>query len=793
MAERVVTGTDLERETGAEGTGSDTAGMSRDARAAEPADAAATPDSWPRPLRRLTPGRVAGVINLVFAYVVLLWHFRPTFMLRDTLATGGDMGSHHYISKAFDEFFPFALGGWATGWFAGMPMLEFYFPLPYLLIWIGEHVVGYEVAFKIVTVLGIFALPIVAYVTFRLLDAPQIVAALAPAGAIVFLFIEGREAVDLLGIETPDTNFLDIFGGFMTSTLAGEFAYSIGLALVLLALGLLYRATRRCGDRLALGLIAASGAVIGLAALTHLLPIMLLAIAAPALVVGTAWPRRLATVASAAALGAGLAAFFLIPAYLQREFTAPSIWTNESGLHWVVPIWFWPVIGVAAVGFGLAIGRRRPGPLVLAWTAFGGLVAFWLTPHVAFFDPIVNGRFLPIWYLMTSLLAAWGLGELASMIPWPGRDHIRMRLWLRAAVAVVLAVLLGGVLVMQSNKVRFWTQHNYGGYEAQPGYDELVGLMDTLDALPAPDHQGRVMWEYNEDYSRFGTPRALENVPFFTDKDTMEGLLIESAASAQPHFYLQGRSSTQATGAVPGYPYPGFAPDDAVRLMQAFGVQYYVAETPEIIDGVRAVDGITQVARSGRFVIFEVDGASIVRVPDFDPVVDASGEDWRDVAWEWMNTPQLRHVPVTVGAPGRTDVDETVLGEFETVDAVSPAIASTAVPNASAGSVRDVVVERDEIRFRTDRVGEPHLVAVSYYPNWAADGAEGPYLVTPSLMLVIPTEENVTLSYGSSDAERAGQFVSIVALLALATLVYLTWRRHRGNPTRARGDGAGIS
>jgi hypothetical protein len=41
----------------------------------------------------------------------------------------------------------------------------------------------------------------------------------------------------------------------------------------------------------------------------------------------------------------------------------------------------------------------------------------------------------------------------------------------------------------------------------------------------------------------------------------------------------------------------------------------------------------------------------------------------------------------------------------------------------------------------------PVLVRTSYFPNWAADGAEGPFRVSPNFMVVVPTETEVTLSY----------------------------------------------
>ena len=49
------------------------------------------------------------------------------------------MGSHHYVAEFLrEELLPRGrVTGWAPGWFGGIPMLTFYFPLPYVLIAAG--------------------------------------------------------------------------------------------------------------------------------------------------------------------------------------------------------------------------------------------------------------------------------------------------------------------------------------------------------------------------------------------------------------------------------------------------------------------------------------------------------------------------------------------------------------------------------------------------------------------------------------------------------------------------------
>jgi uncharacterized membrane protein len=70
-------------------------------------------------------------------------------------------------------------------------------------------------------------------------------------------------------------------------------------------------------------------------------------------------------------------------------------------------------------------------------------------------------------------------------------------------------------------------------------------------------------------------------------------------------------------------------------------------------------------------------------------------------------------------------------------------------------------------------------VKVSYFPNWQASGATGPYRVTPNLMVVVPTSHDVTLHYGRTTANDMGQFLTLLGVLALVAGVAVPRLRRR--------------
>jgi hypothetical protein len=85
--------------------------------------------------------------------------------------------------------------------------------------------------------------------------------------------------------------------------------------------------------------------------------------------------------------------------------------------------------------------------------------------------------------------------------------------------------------------------------------------------------------------------------------------------------------------------------------------------------------------------------------------------------------------------------------------------------------VSDVVEHNASIDFNVSRIGVPIAVTISYYPNWQVSGAEGPYRVSPNLMVVVPTSHHVHMWYGETPVDYSGWALTILALVGLVVLV----------------------
>lgn len=69
------------------------------------------------------------------------------------------------------------------------------------------------------------------------------------------------------------------------------------------------------------------------------------------------------------------------------------------------------------------------------------------------------------------------------------------------------------------------------------------------------------------------------------------------------------------------------------------------------------------------------------------------------------------------------------------------------------------------IDFTTTCPGLPHVIAVSYYPNWKVEGAKKIYLVSPAFMLVFPDGPHVHLAFGRVGIDWVGIFASLAGLV----------------------------
>ncbi len=665
-----------------------------------------------------------GILWLLFVF------FRPNLLFSETTTTGGDTGAHIYAPWYLrNHLLPKGLlAGWSPGWYAGFPILHFYFPLIATFQALLSYLISYEVAFKLGTVLGTFFFPVSVYLLFKLLrfgfPAPIVGSILS----IGFLFMSS----------------FSIYGGNILSSLAGEYSFSLSLGLCLVFLGLAWGVAVEERGR---PLLAA--AILALAVLSHLIPVIIVVLFAPVLFVlalrAHGARRAMVRLGSVFMLAFALTAFWSIPFLARLQYSADMSWIPLEGWGTLLPQELWIYLLGSVLAIGIAIMRRDARLLFFIVPAALGLVLYFAVPQ----GHVWNGRFAPFWYLGAFLCTAYLIG---TTIPTVIRFISRRRALALAAVMVPgLAIAMGGWILWNKHEtpIASWIQHNYEGYEAKRSYPTFDALMERMARLP----RGRVMWEPSDQLGKFGTPIALMSLPYWTEQPSMEGIYFESSITTPFHFLTAAEVAERPSNPIPGLPYHEFDLQRGTRHMELLDVSYYVTFSRRAREAALRSDRLEKIDDVGEFSIFAVRSPGQVVVPKYQPVV-LQGADWTEANVQWFSKMDNLEVPLVRGGP-------------EAWPRAKSGVKLPKSPLPEGGRSFDAEMDDDEIAFTTSAVGQPHWIKTSYFPNWQVEGAEGPFLASPSMMMVVPTQPDVRLHYERTWAEWTGLGLTIAALAAL--------------------------
>ncbi|MCU1344975.1 MAG: hypothetical protein JWL70_1241, partial [Acidimicrobiia bacterium] len=623
--------------------------------------------------------------------------------------------------------------------------------------------------FKLVTVAGILKMPVAAWAFGWLARLPFPYPALLSAATMPFLFDRG----------------FSILGGNIASTMAGEFNFSVALSLSLVYLGLLIRAWQ---DGHGWGRVAVLAT---LTALSHLLVAMFMVAATVAIVLVYGWRRwqTMARWALAVVISLMLSAWWTLPFFLNRKYTIDMGWSKETDyFKFAFPSrMLWAFLLAA---FGAAYGLRERNRVVMAMTLWGAFLflGFRFVPN----GRLWNERLLPGFWLTAYLLAGIGaaaiIGSAVATIKQAAwRDWTRIG---APAAAVAVALFYVGLpmihdpqghpsllgLSAKQSYLDGWITGNYKGYEQSPGWPEYSGIMSTMTQVGHDLGCGRAHYEYDAAQGTYGTPLAMQLLPYWTAGciTSLEGLYFESSPSTPFNFLIASEVSAK-----PSDPFDfnkSIGRTDLYRNidlaygvphLQLYGVKYYLAYSEVAKTQAAQQPNLKEVARSGPWVVYEVAGSDLVQALDHVPYV----EKGTDSTWQkWLTTGVALWDPIGgrqwFAAPnGPKDWPRIKQGDPLPDVPVVPAVVS----NTKQGD--------DWLSFDVDQVGKPVLVKMSYFPNWRATGADGPYRVTPNLMVVVPKQQHVRLHYIRSTGEKVGIAVTVLGIGALGTLVW--WERKR--------------
>src|SRR6266511_366862 len=763
----------------------------------------------PSPTARLRPPwwdrfeTWVGIAVVVACCLFVLFQVQPDVLLRNTTTSGGDTGAHAWWPAYLrDHLLPQGrIAGWAPDWFAGFPAGQFYFPFPALLIVAFDVALPYNIAFKLVTVLGAIALPAAAYAFGPGIRAPRPAPVLFAVGATGLLFFKGAPGREAEATRVAGNQH--IMGGNLASNFAGEFSFTLALALALFFLGALaFSLDHRRRMWLPAVLFAA-------VVMSHLVVGMFAVIGALVVWLARRPHRTFPTVAVVGGIVARRRVTLELAALTAVMGLAFRFWESFTDLFHSTPVWNLRLLPFWYLGL-LLLAMLGAAELVRAVAAFLG------QRSNAFWEPL-----LPDPEPVETQLAG---GEPVAVSPV--RDRQRDSAIVRAVTIALLTVVVATVGIWRvyetTGFINFWARWNFSGYEHTGNesdtkvHPEFKSLVDKLDKLPP----GRALWEGGSSLGLYGTPLALMLLPYFTDGRiaSMEGLYYESSATTPYHFMTVSMLAGPGNASNPqrNIPYRTLAEFDVgVRDLQKLGVRYYVAFSDQAKEQADRSSALVPVATTpdvdGQapkgWTIYQVRDAPLVEGLREEPVVvpGVSTRDWQDeIGVPWWDAPTrtpadnrdlaLLDRPLVAGGPsGWVRARPPGGSRSDAPDPNLPAASTIPTRELPPVDVSNVRTTDHSVSFRVSRTGVPVMVKTSYFPNWTASGANGPWRATPNFMVVVPTSRSVRLEYSTTTAEQLGRAGTAAGLVGVAGLAVWPWWRKRQNTRRETASGPGVS
>lgn len=433
---------------------------------------------------------------------------------------------------------------------------------------------------------------------------------------------------------------------------------------------------------------------------------------------------------------------------------------DESIRSFFLSAWIWRLVAAAvvtALGAMLFFSNRFRDRLLQAADSAGDeRFAIWLALIAgalviyfgAHFLKVPDIRFLPpvLYALMIILIAE---------TPGPFMAHSRMAVKSLVALTVVYVAVMAAIFGAQ--KADGWFRYNNRGYELSVGYEDFKAVNQYLrtsypdrDALNAP----RVAYEKCDLYGPYGGDRVFESLPYFSGRQTLEGIHYAGALASRSIAFLQTEFSQDVKTPAPLI-LSRINPAVLPAHFDLYNISQIVVMTKSVSKALSASPYFTKEASFGQIKLFRYTRSRdrYVDVPAVRPVL-YRGSQWADDFFSLFKATDRADV-LLVPQQFVTDRDDrAVLGGI--TDSFRDLESYRLNRLDRDGIEIETRLSHHEIRFKTNRVGLPHLIKVSYFPNWKVRGARGVYPVSPHFMLVIPRETEVVLTYARTGWDIAG-------------------------------------
>lgn len=722
------------------------------------------------------------VLGVAAATVVVVLTLRIDLVLAPTTPTNGDLGGHVWGPWQFGtKIFP-SLSAWSPDWYGGFPAYLTYPFLPAAAVSALSLALPYGVALKLVILVACAVVPVAAWGMGRLGSLPEPAPSLMAVLVVVGLFDNSS-----------------LIGANLQSTIIGEFSEGLALPLALLSLGLFDRSLRTGRSRWLTALVMAAGA------LCHPVGALVLAAGCALLLVahGVVEGRRSVVRAlPILACSAAVSACWYVPLITYRGELGHGVSYAIAPYlgHFAASLPIWAellVLPLALLGATSSILRRSTLGIALSALTLLLVLSSVVLAHLPFGSAAtlqtaawLAGRLLPIFELLLLLVAAMGLGAIATQLGPRWRSAGIATLALTSLVVIVsVGINFGwlpgsqlspsagtssavadnswlGVVHVQTNSLPTTARVSFGGYERMPTWESYQQIVGEAGAISRRHGCGSFLAE-GDLRGSYGSVFEFALLPYWTRgcaASISGGNPIETSWTATLADQAQAAVSTRS-GRSEQVPYPRTDVTRGVTALKALGARYLMVYSPPIVAAARADSRLEEVGQANVWHFFAVKSWVLAAPLDRPPLVMASPpaadfSSWIPVASRWMLSGSGPRP--AAGGPGswpRTQAEWRRSGRL-------PETTVSHLRSSSTG-----------IEFDVSRVGVPVVVNVSYHPWWQAMGASGPWRIAPNAIVVIPRSKHVALAVGPGSVDAVAKSIALIGLAGIVGLAVFDRRR----------------
>ena len=712
-------------------------------------------------------------------YIKYLFYLAVIFLLRidlvftDNMPTGGDMGAHvaavDYFAK---NFFPnLKLMGWSNMWFAGIPLYYFYFPFPPLVVSALSTFLPFGISFKLMVVGSVLG---VVY-------------------AFDKLFRDDNEMFSLpgffCGVLFVLTESFTIYGGNLASTLAGQYSFTYSVAFGMLAYNSLVKeVTRRK--------FISSAILFALCILSHLIPFIFFSLITffKLIFIKTELINKIKFIN----VFLGLSVLWLIPMLTKLGYTTDMAYTPFTRTSDLIKDDMMPLIVLSSVFF-IIFFREMFNEKVIFHIGFYMVAAnaflFFVIPPGALW----NGRLVPLFNLGTvvlfglafkiilrkiassglyinriltllsfsffplgySFFNSWGKKyEFTTYVLLGILSLLFIFLFLTKDTQSLIGLVLFTGVFASLSFLPNWINWNFTGYEGKQNWSDISSLYEELNNLPP----GRITWEANPDLNEYGTPMVLMTLPMYTDHSSMEGLYFDSSITTPFHFISVSSLSEKPSNPVGGLRYFNGDFERGIHYLKDLGVDYYITNSEKLFEEAIKSKDLIYINKVNRFGIFGVkESYKIVPLQREIEVIFLENTS-RRVLSSLFRERESRFYEYSINNFYNLQSSKHFVEIPPSEKDIFSNLNTTINKTIDQEGISNVVISDNKISFDTEFVGRPHIVKISYFPNWELNSGYGPYRIDPSFMLIVPSTNYVELEFKRDTIELVSLILSILLI-----------------------------